>query len=73
MAAARNVVHPGNLMHYAAHLERWRDAGDLPGTTVVRAGAAERGLTERPAERPGNAQQGSGPAARMSTWHRPGR
>ncbi|HEX2575544.1 MAG TPA: monooxygenase, partial [Aquihabitans sp.] len=39
MAAARNVVHPGNLMHYAAHLERWRAAGHLPGTTVVRAGS----------------------------------
>jgi cation diffusion facilitator CzcD-associated flavoprotein CzcO len=38
MAAARNVVHPGNLMHYAAHLERWREAGDFPGTVVVRAG-----------------------------------
>ena len=38
MAAARNVVHPGNLMHYAAHLERWRDAGDLPGTVVSRIG-----------------------------------
>ena len=37
MAAARNVVHPGNLMRYAAHLERWREAGDLPGTVVVRS------------------------------------
>ncbi len=37
MAAARNVVHPGNLMRFAAHLERWRDAGDLPGTVVVRS------------------------------------
>ncbi len=37
MAAARNVVHPGNLMLYAAHLERWREAGDRPGTTVVHA------------------------------------
>ena len=36
MAAARNVVHPGNLMRYSEHLERWRDAGDLPGTTVTR-------------------------------------
>jgi len=36
MAAARNVVMPGNLMRYAAHLEQWRAAGDLPGTTVVR-------------------------------------
>ena len=39
MAAARNVVHPGNLMGYAAHLEKWRAAGDRPGTVVVRAGA----------------------------------
>ena len=39
MAAARNVVIPGNLMRYASHLEAWRDAGDLPGTTVVRAGS----------------------------------
>ena len=38
MASARNVAHPGNLMHYVGYLERWRDAGDLPGTTVVRAG-----------------------------------
>ena len=37
LEAARNVVHPGNLMHYVAHLRRWRDAGDLAGTTVVRA------------------------------------
>jgi cation diffusion facilitator CzcD-associated flavoprotein CzcO len=37
MAAARNVVHPGNLMRYSEHLERWRDAGDLPGTVVVKA------------------------------------
>jgi cation diffusion facilitator CzcD-associated flavoprotein CzcO len=37
MAAARNVVHPGNLMRYAEHLERWREAGDLPGTVVVHA------------------------------------
>ena len=37
MAAARNVVIPGNLMDYAAHLETWRDAGDLAGTTVVRS------------------------------------
>jgi cyclohexanone monooxygenase len=36
MAAARNVVHPGNLMRYAEHLERWREAGNLPGTTVTR-------------------------------------
>ena len=40
MASARNIVHPGNLMHYAAHLERWRDAGDLPGTVTTRASDA---------------------------------
>ena len=45
MAAARNVVIPGNLMKYVGHLERWRDAGDLPGTTVVRASAANVGPT----------------------------
>ncbi len=37
-AAARNVVHPGSLMHYVAHLERWREAGDMPGTIVRRSG-----------------------------------
>ncbi|HWJ98049.1 MAG TPA: NAD(P)/FAD-dependent oxidoreductase [Acidimicrobiales bacterium] len=39
MAAARNVVHPGNLMRYSEHLERWRDAGsvdDLAGVTITR-------------------------------------
>ena len=35
MAAARNVAHPGNLMNYVARLERWREAGDLPGTTTT--------------------------------------
>ncbi len=40
MAAARNVVHPGNLMHYAAHLERWRDEGDMAGTTARRSADA---------------------------------
>jgi hypothetical protein len=39
MEAARNVVHPGNLMRYVEHLERWREAGDMPGTVVVRAAA----------------------------------
>ena len=28
---------PGNLMNYVGHLERWREAGDRPGTVVVRA------------------------------------
>ena len=37
MASARNVVIPGNLMNYVGHLERWREAGDRPGTVVVRA------------------------------------
>ena len=36
MEAARNVVHPGSLMHYVAHLERWREAGDMPGTVVTK-------------------------------------
>ena len=36
MEAARNVVHPGNLMNYVAYLQEWRDAGDMPGTVVVR-------------------------------------
>ena len=40
MQAARNVVHPGNLMHYAAHLARWREQGDMPGTTRTRAADA---------------------------------
>jgi cation diffusion facilitator CzcD-associated flavoprotein CzcO len=35
--AARSAVFPGPLMDYAAHLERWRDAGTLDGTRVVRA------------------------------------
>ena len=34
MASARNVVIPGNLMNYVGHLERWREAGDRPGTVV---------------------------------------
>ncbi len=37
MLAARSAVFPGPLMDYAAHLERWRDAGTLEGTKVVRA------------------------------------
>ena len=35
---ARNVVHPGNLAGYAAFLERWREAGDFPGTVIRREG-----------------------------------
>jgi len=33
---ARNLVYPGSLMHYVGHLERWRDAGDMPGARVER-------------------------------------
>ncbi|MFM8236839.1 MAG: flavin-containing monooxygenase [Actinomycetota bacterium] len=41
MNAARNVVYPGNLMHYVERLDEWRAAGDFPGTVVVREGAAD--------------------------------
>ncbi|MEM7141827.1 MAG: NAD(P)/FAD-dependent oxidoreductase [Actinomycetota bacterium] len=34
---ARNLVYPGSLLHYAGYLERWRDAGDMPGALVTRA------------------------------------
>jgi cyclohexanone monooxygenase len=34
--SARNLVYPGSLLDYAAHLERWRAAGDLAGTKVTR-------------------------------------
>jgi cation diffusion facilitator CzcD-associated flavoprotein CzcO len=37
--AARSAVYPGPLMDYAAHLERWRDAGDLAGCRVQRSAA----------------------------------
>ena len=37
MLAARSAVFPGPLMDYAAHLERWRDAGTLQGTRGGRA------------------------------------
>ena len=36
MLAARSAVFPGPLMDYAAHLEQWRDAGTLAGTTTFR-------------------------------------
>ena len=36
MASARNVAHPGNLMHYVGYLDRWRDEGNFPGLTVNR-------------------------------------
>ena len=35
MAAARNIAHPGNLMNYVAHLERWRDDATRPGTVTT--------------------------------------
>jgi len=34
--AARSAVFPGPLMDYASHLRRWREAGTLEGTRVVR-------------------------------------
>lgn len=37
MLAARSAVFPGPLMDYAEHLERWRDAGTLEGTKIIRA------------------------------------
>jgi cation diffusion facilitator CzcD-associated flavoprotein CzcO len=36
MLAARSAVFPGPLTDYASYLERWRDAGTLEGTAVVR-------------------------------------
>jgi len=36
MVAARNVVYPGNLMGYMAHLRNWRDEGSYVGTVVTR-------------------------------------
>jgi cation diffusion facilitator CzcD-associated flavoprotein CzcO len=36
MLAARSAVFPGPLMDYAAHLEKWRDAGTLEGTKIIR-------------------------------------
>jgi cation diffusion facilitator CzcD-associated flavoprotein CzcO len=38
--AARNLVYAGSVIDYLGYLERWREAGDLPGTEVVKAGAA---------------------------------
>ena len=38
--AARNLVYIGSLLDYVEHLARWRDAGDLAGTRVVRAADA---------------------------------
>jgi hypothetical protein len=32
---ARNLVYADSLMDYAAHLARWRESGDFPGTKVV--------------------------------------
>ena len=34
--AARNLVYAGSLLDYLGHLDRWRAAGDLAGTTLVR-------------------------------------
>lgn len=33
--AARNLVYTGSLLDYADHLERWRNTGGYPGTTVT--------------------------------------
>jgi cation diffusion facilitator CzcD-associated flavoprotein CzcO len=41
--AARNLVYAGSVLDYLGHLERWREAGDLPGTKVVKAGAGTDG------------------------------
>jgi cation diffusion facilitator CzcD-associated flavoprotein CzcO len=35
MLAARSAVFPGPLMDYAAHLDRWREAGTLDGTRIT--------------------------------------
>ena len=37
--AARNLVYAGSVIEYLGHLERWRAAGDLAGTTVSMADA----------------------------------
>ncbi len=37
--AARSAVFPGPLMDYAAHLDAWREAGDLAGTRLRRTEA----------------------------------
>lgn len=34
--AARNVTHPGNLMHYIEELDKWREAGGFPGARIVK-------------------------------------
>ncbi len=34
--AARNLVYAGSLIDYLGHLDRWREAGDLAGTKVVK-------------------------------------
>ena len=34
--AARNLVYAGSLLDYLGYLDRWREAGDLSGTRVVR-------------------------------------
>ncbi|MBL8775501.1 MAG: NAD(P)/FAD-dependent oxidoreductase [Acidimicrobiales bacterium] len=33
---ARNLVYTGSILDYAGFLEQWRDAGDFPGTEIVK-------------------------------------
>ena len=35
--AARSLVFAGSVLDYAGYLERWREGGNFPGATVVRA------------------------------------
>ena len=37
--SARNLVYAGSLLEYSGYLERWRDAGDMPGARVEPATA----------------------------------
>ena len=37
MKAARNLTYTGSLLDYNEHLVKWREAGDFPGTSLVRA------------------------------------
>jgi cation diffusion facilitator CzcD-associated flavoprotein CzcO len=34
--AARNLVYAGSLLDYLGHLDRWREAGDLAGTKILK-------------------------------------
>ncbi len=36
--SARNLVYAGSLLDYAAHLERWRETGTMPGALTVGVG-----------------------------------